>query len=469
MNTIFTIPILFSKTVPDRLIPLVCKLVERNIAVNYRKVFEDAIIINLKREDLFRLRKFIPMESKLINSDDNLIETDSRVKDEVELRVRKEALTNTISEIQRKIERIDNDIEKYRIAQGGTKSRERDIRNAEAEKKEHLKALKKYYGLLVDTSGKHAMSVSDLNKTNLDDIKQIQKDSANFKNRTERLKYELELKKYKKEVAEKEKNKYKIDSTSITNARTASLDAVEIPPGVILYKDISLEPTMLEIAVNDRKYFIGLKSIPYKIDNDSDIIRSLMVDAQGGVINTMRRVLKTYWNSVLRHSLGKAAHIYRGRPVSSTVSQAMNTVFGGKNIADEPLDDLYFSPSVFDLSKAKRVANMMKDSSPVWSTELCVTTTDVEDAGVDLEYFYKIYRRATKVGWGDIIFIDREQEIVSHCSMSLLACTKISFSNLQKLFNLENVIDFSQLSRYAKGPFSANTMPFRTFMKKFGK
>lgn len=439
MKTIITIPILFSKTVPDRLIPLLCKLEERNIAVNYRKVFEDALIKNIKR--WYGLKKtfydnYNP-EFRLLSSDllleassiEDINRELSRINDYIEARQRDIDKENTNTNPDpTKIRMLEDEIKQL-------KDRKKDLQSD----RESIKAEREYQAKMADVETKAEKNIIDARK------------AAEERERVER---------------EKMEKRTKIDSSSATS-KFSSADSIEIPAGVVLYKDISLEPTIIEITIDERKYFIGLKSIPYQIDNDANIIINMMKDAQGGVINTTKRLLKRYWNSIVRHSFGRAGYIYKGRPVQgNALTQAINAVLGGKNMGDSPLDDLYFSPSVYDLTNPSRMAKIIDSHSPVWSTILCTTTTDVEEAGVDLEYFYKIYRRATKVGWGDLLFIDREQEMVSHCSMSLLSCTKISFSSLQKLFNLENVIDFSQLSRYAKGPFSANTMPIKSFMKK---
>lgn len=457
MKTIITIPILFSKTVPDRLIPLLCKLEERNIAVNYRKVFEDAIVINTQNI-LGTLKRYVKNENLNIDTSEKIFnENNTDLTDKIF--EKNEIIDRIDKEIQRTQQNLEKELAKDFADQNQSQIAEWEL---EIERLNARRAIEREErDSLVHQNQALLRRKTELDRSDRDSLRD--KEKAKLEKEKEKEKYEKEMRVKRKEEYEK---KTKVDS-SYTSIRTSSIDSVEVPPGVILYKDISLEPTIIEIGVGERKYFIGLKAIPYQIDTDSNIIRNMMIDAQGGVLNTIKRILKQYKNSILRHSFGRAKYIYKGRPIQgNTLSQIINALHSGKNIGDNPMEDIYFSPSVYELTNAKTLSRILESYSPVWSTILCTTTTDVEEAGVDLEYFYKIYRRATKVGWGDLLFIDREQEMVSHCSMSLLSCTKISFSSLQKLFNLENVIDFSQLSRYAKGPFSANTIPIKSFMKK---
>ena len=73
-----------------------------------------------------------------------------------------------------------------------------------------------------------------------------------------------------------------------------------------------------------------------------------------------------------------------------------------------------------ELSKVKYLTKRLASNSAIaWSSLVIVTKEDVDNSGIDYGHFLKIYKRLTKIGWGDIVVVNTEKEEIYHCSLSL--------------------------------------------------
>ena len=446
MTSMFIVPTLVSDTVNDRFVPLLSKLVERNIAVNYRNVFHQAVnMLKLKEEVEGVTVLDAEREVFLLDEEDIIQEVLGIESSDV-----RDARDN-IAALKEKIDKAEGELatlEKNKASKGDIEDKKDEIKQYKAEIRQEEKRIDRI------KTGKKPRPIS---------ISISGKKNKNKPSKTDKKKDKREEKKDKREE-EKEK---RVEMEKGRKTGTASVDSVDVPAGMVFYKDIGLEPTMIEFPVKGELFTIGIKCIPYKLKNPENLLLVMMQHGQGGFKGAVRRFFESNKNRILRNMWGKAGHIRRGRPTGgiTAVGGGWRTPLPG----EEPLSDIVFAPSIYELSRPRYIYKNLMTPGAVssWSSAVVITTEDVESSGIDLEHFFKIYKRLTKIGWGDIIIIDVSQESIHYCSLAFLSCTKIPFSYLQKLLNLDNVLDFSELNKYSKGPFSK--VPSRSFAKKFDR
>lgn len=537
MKAVFVIPTLISESVPYRLIPLLCKLIERNIATLYRNTFSMALQQNVrltikegekcgdniyKLDDNlylfeclslmeadkfeerierykkqsnqleFKLNQYKEEIPKLIKDKENIegdIEKrETHIKEQLDVVKEKEGKSRGGKKITKEIDNIKSYIQGKENELQIKKNELRYLENKIAEYESNVKDIEKKYNETMDLVYKTGLDLDkykselDVAKTehnkskeNLDKVKEIKssvsqmlkdmrkakKDSDDIRLKKAEFKQKMKEAKEKNEREAKERyeEKVKIDDTKVRRAGGTGAESIDMPTGVTFYKDIGLEPTLIEVSIGNQLYVIALKCIPYSLKSNTteNVLNVMMEYGRSGLIPLIRRVINSYWKNIAKKFPGKIRYIKHGRS-----GGALTSIIGGSRtdlVGENPVEDIQYAPDVYELNNYSYLAKRLrsKQSTTIsWASTLIVTTDDIKDADVDMEHFFKIYKRLAKSGWGDVMVVDVNSEELHYCNISLLSCTKIPFSYLQKLFNLDNVLDFNELNRYAKGPFNMN-------------
>ena len=309
----FLIPSLISDEVPTKLVPAICKLIERNILLNYSSVFRDAAVL------------------KYLGPDKGLLQDACQIIDRVK------ELTSLLEADE------DSSTEKPRRPTG----------------------------------------------------------SSNYGG------------------SSKEGDKWS------GKPETKSKDQIEIPRGISFYDTISLEPTYLEIPLQGRTRAgsadeitkiikIGMKCIPYKLDNTTDILQ--LMDAAK---------TRSYVKTLYMKKIARLKKFFGGAPrdPKDRITQILNTI----STANE-------------LANPRYVAKLMGSGFAVnWSFLTVFTSYDFSDK--KLRDLLLTYRDMVNGGFGDIVVVDDTKNVISFCTQRLLSCNQLDLDYLKEVLKLDNIID----------------------------
>ena len=236
-----------------------------------------------------------------------------------------------------------------------------------------------------------------------------------------------------------------LEISKMEKLRTMKADDIEVPKGISFYNAVSLEPTIMEIPIMQKKGFtglagegeriirIGFKCVPYKLDGVSEIKKYLansrnMALTQSYFDRKLESIKKRIWMTMNRE-------IYRGLETTGDI-----------------LKDVVLGPSSEDLSDPNILMNLMNmRSSSRWSSIIMFTTFDFEDQ--ELKELLDQYRRLVKTGWGDIVIINENRESINFCTTKMLACYDYPYTYLREILKMGNVIDYREIKGYTR-PFS---------------
>ena len=278
----------------------------------------------------------------------------------------------------------------------------------------------------------------------------------------------------------------------------SDLEKPEVPKGVIFYDTINLEPTMFEFyfryksprmignylqkdshgrpmyEIRERLFIINIKCVVFKLRNIPEIVSFMSsVVRMRGLLGLVQRSFYQIYREIAKRIVGTRGYNIRK-----------------DNLPDDPgarpYVDIIYLPDYWELDNPKFLAKKLNPSirSWLWASLMILSK---EDFNEDFNYteFFNSYKKLASIGWGDIVVIDKVSEIFHYCSLSLLHCTKIPLAYLKQLLNVNNVIDFTELSRYSSEakPFSFGGLslmpgvsiktkgkePFGTFFKRLEK
>jgi hypothetical protein len=228
-----------------------------------------------------------------------------------------------------------------------------------------------------------------------------------------------------------------------------SANDIELPRGISFFNTVSLEPTYLEIPINQKKGLmgftgtserwikIGFKCIPYRLEGMTDIKNAIINNRQ--VKNYVRRRFDTFVKKNFKSGM------YTGRKSSGDI-----------------VTDVIAGPSIEDLSNPNILASVMNTREPSrWTSLSMFTTFDFEDS--ELKEIMTQYRQIVKSGWGDIVIINENRESVSFCTTKMLACYEFPYNYLRQIMNMDSAMDYRELKSGTR-PF--NIVPLRTAFKE---
>lgn len=222
-------------------------------------------------------------------------------------------------------------------------------------------------------------------------------------------------------------------------------DEIEIPKGISFFNTVSLEPTFLELPIEQKKNVFGLsgtserfirigfKCIPYKLDGVTDI-KNYIRDTKNIAIT--QSFLKRKLTSMQKRLWMTAARdVYKGKETTGNI-----------------IKDILMGPSSEDLSNPNILASLMDSRGPSrWSSLMMFTTFDFED--LELKEVLDDYRNIVKAGWGDMVIINENRESINFCTTKMLSCYDFPYTYLREILKMGNVIDYREIKGYTR-PFS---------------
>ena len=246
--------------------------------------------------------------------------------------------------------------------------------------------------------------------------------------------------------------------SAITSSRTdsGSIDQVEYPKGLTFFNTISLEPTYLTIMLQqktrivsasrtEKMMLVGFKCVPYIMDGTDNIL-ALAKDMRGR--SMIERWFLKKWNSIqtkipltLPRRIRQGA---RGGQTAKVLEKGMRKYDLKKDIVYAPTSDIISNPN-----KLKKIMSVR--SATNWSTLTIFSNMDFEEA--DMKQTLLSYKDLVKAGWGDLVIINEAKEAAYFCTTKMGACYNMPFAYMRNIMNLENVLDYSEVSKWSK-PFS---------------
>jgi len=214
-------------------------------------------------------------------------------------------------------------------------------------------------------------------------------------------------------------------------------EKIEIPQGISFFQTIGLEPTILEIPIMIKKHVIGLgsseriirigiKCIPYTIDNVENIISAMKTTRNKSKIDNM---------------------------VKMKISSVKNK-FRDFSITGSPMD-IFSTPTSEELSNPNKLSKMMSAREPsTWSSLVILSTEDFSD---DLRESLINYKDLVKSGWGDMIVYNIAKDTVNFCTTRMNACFEIPMAYVKQILNLTNVLSYAEIARWSK-PFGVSSL-----------
>ena len=240
-------------------------------------------------------------------------------------------------------------------------------------------------------------------------------------------------------------------------ATLADKASVEYPSGITFYNTIGLEPTYLQIPISvktllvgsnvtEKIIVVGFKCVPYEMTGVKDVI-TLANDMRG------RNEIKKLWNKKSKGFLSKLKFRFPRRKKSSGISEKE----WAANLSKfDPRRDIIFSPNSEDLANPATLKKLLSPrKSSKWST---LTIFSTYDFGKDnLKQTLMDYKSLSKAGWGDMIVVNDAQESAYFCTSKMAACYNLPFSYMRNVMNLDDVLDYSEVSKWGK-PFSMTSI-----------
>jgi len=231
------------------------------------------------------------------------------------------------------------------------------------------------------------------------------------------------------------------DNTSGWKHSTSGIEDVELPKGITFYSMISLEPTYLTIPIKAKKVpflgreaerviTIGIKCVPYQMKDVNNVMSTMNYVKS---LSIMKKYFFSKWNSIKsKIPLTDPREIRKGAKTGSAV-------------------DILFSPNSQYLANPNKLSKMMNiRKEAAWSTLVILSSTDFKDKELSDTIFN--YRKLTKGGWGDMLVVNESSETIYYCSSRLNACQTIPFVYLRQIMNLQNILDYNEISKWNK-PF----------------
>lgn len=233
--------------------------------------------------------------------------------------------------------------------------------------------------------------------------------------------------------------------------------SIEYPSGMTFYNTIGLEPTYLQIpivqrtgkigpGVSEKVIMVGFKCVPYTMTGVKDVI-ALANDMRG------RTEIKKLWNQKSRGFLSKLKFKFPKRQKTNTVSERE---WAKKLKEFDPRRDIVFSPDSEELADPRKLMKLMSTrKSAKWSTLTIFSTYDFSQE--NLRQTLMDYKSLAKAGWGDMVVVNDAQESAYFCTTKMAACYNLPFAYMRNIMNLDDVLDYSEVSKWGK-PFSMTSI-----------
>jgi hypothetical protein len=443
MDALFIVPTLVSPQVNEKMIPALAKMIERNIILNNSALFQKAAIEKNSRYTSWSKVKNESSFPVTIISDGIISESSSLAQSFInqalnEAGKAKEYFTGTGWSTD-----LDATKEQIKRAEAELK-----ITTDPQERKELLKDIDRFRRDAITLQGTAVKVQTD--EENIEkEIKEKEKLLHKPLTSEEKRKTLMDLESLKNMKLNYKKSDYDFKKTQQTDkkARSAELsgyrdnayvkpEEVEMPSGIQFFRQISLEPTILNIKITTGTINgeglvvkVGVKCIPYILDDVSSIVDLLTEAKNMGVIerlfkNAIRSVNTKIWFT-------KRRSINKGKFIDP----------------NEATEAIKYTPNSKELVKYINLAKSFNSmDSASWSTMVVLSSNDI-DNNEELMELVNNYRKLTKYVFGDIIITNETKESAFFCTPKFGSCQEIPYSYLSKVLNLSDVIDYADASR----------------------
>jgi hypothetical protein len=214
-------------------------------------------------------------------------------------------------------------------------------------------------------------------------------------------------------------------------------DETELARGISFFNTISIEPTFLEIPLmgrtsatstdtTTRLVKIGMKCIPYRLDGISDFLTA-MDDAHN-------------------RSYAKAWFLQK------FPSMWNKTKFSANHFLSK-------APPYKELSKPKKVAELLTKSTAQWTFLSILTANEIKNKNISDTL--NTYKDLVSGVWGDMVVIDDTKEVINFCTVATKGCSQIHLDYLKEILRLDNVIDVDVFKKASAGPVFRNVVPIK--------
>lgn len=239
-------------------------------------------------------------------------------------------------------------------------------------------------------------------------------------------------------------------------------EGIELPAGITFYNTIGLEPTYLQIPMQmkqhslmggsgDRLLMVGFKCVPYELTGVNDVI-ALLKDLRGR--SEIGKWFLKKWRTVATKIPLTVPRSIRKKGVRGGSLSKIWTK--GSKKYDVTKDIIYSPPSevLSDPSKLSKLMTVRGKSN--WSTLVVLSNVDFDEG--EMQETLRTYRDLSKSGMGDLVVVNEASENAYYCTTKMGACNLIPFAYMRNIMNLDNVLDYAEVSRWSK-PF--NIAPLR--------
>lgn len=207
-------------------------------------------------------------------------------------------------------------------------------------------------------------------------------------------------------------------------------EKIELPKGIQFFHTISLEPTVMEIPVtmkttmfggqSDRVLRVGIKCVPYVVNGVEDILK-------------MMKIVKN--RNIVRSKFYSKLNFLKRKIVQPKLTG--------------DVEDILLTPSSEFLSSSSNLLKIINSGgTSTWSNLVILSTFDFTEES--LKDSLHSYKELTSKGWGDMVIVNESKESVHFCTIKLNACYELSLGYVKQLFNLSNILDYSDISRWSK-------------------
>ena len=242
----------------------------------------------------------------------------------------------------------------------------------------------------------------------------------------------------------------------VTSPHKVGETEIEVPKGISFFNAVSLEPTLLEIPIEQKRDVlgvsgksarllrIGIKCIPYDVEGVTDI-KKLLRNSKN--LNITTSYLKRRWKSLNKRSI---------------LNPTRRRIYRGEESTGNIVTDIIMGPTSEDLSNPRILASLMSTrQSSRWSSVIIFTTIDFR--GQEMREIMLQYRDIIKAGWGDMVIVDENREGVYFCTTKTMACSLMPYTYLRQILKMDNVIDYRETSSLTR-PF--RLVPIRAAVRE---
>lgn len=500
MNALFIVPCLVSPNVNPKLVPALCKLIERNILLTNSATFEKAAL------ERYRDKPFSKIDSKWsikrpikgivrgikgvidhphlpftggnipsLNDNTELFYLDGINLNE-DIKDSANANNKRKQKYQKDINSKSDESSKVNFKNGVAHPKFDDqynnvinpefgITDAQRDnnRKEHEADIELKQGL-----GSKAYAKAE--KARAEAMK-IRNEIQNTKDPKRRNVLEKQLDKTEAEIekikAETNRAKNEIRSnkfgtgginTDFEHAKRShhgKLEDTESPTEVKFFQQISIEPTYLEIPItwNDTGNHevsttniirVGVKAVAYTVDSSISIV-SLLKESKNMAI------LENLFKKIFRH-------VYRNLGITlfgGNFGHKGYKVRQGETDPNEAVNMIKYGPTAKDLTRPSQIGALFNTTAPSkWTTMIVLSSYDFQDTNTDVNEIINNYNKIIDYVIGDLVITNETQESVYFCTIKSKSCQEIGFNYLQKVLNLSGVIDYSLVKKRPGTVFS---------------